>query len=39
MTNAQTHGAIATYAVKYWLRGKFMLATGDTDLDSVRGPA
>ena len=37
VTGSQSLGAARTYALKYWLRGKFLLATGDEreDLDSV----
>ena len=30
----QTPGAIRSYALKYWLRAKFMLSIGEGDLDS-----
>ena len=35
ITGSQSLGAARTYALKYWLRGKFLLATGDQaeDLD------
>ena len=38
MYDAQTSGAVRSYAAKYWLRGKLMLATGETDLDGVTTP-
>ena len=34
MTGAQSMQAVATYALKYWLRGRLLLATGDRDLDA-----
>ena len=37
ITGSQSLGAARTYALKYWLRGKLLLATGDQseDLDST----
>ena len=33
---AQTSQAVRSYAIKYWLRGKLMLGTGDTDADNFQ---
>lgn len=33
----QTGQALRTYALKYWLRGKFLLATGEPDTDADIG--
>ena len=30
----QSMGAIRTYALKYWLRGKLLISTGEGDLDA-----
>ncbi len=34
LTGPQTAGALATYAVKYWLRTKLLLNTGEPDADA-----
>ena len=41
LVNAQTAAAVRTFALKYWLRGKLLLATGDLgeDLDDSDTPA
>ena len=41
VTGAQTFAAIRTYALKYWLRGLFLLDTGDVreDIDSLEANA
>lgn len=33
VTGPQSHGAMISYALKYWLRSKFLLDTGDADAD------
>ena len=33
VTGPQSMGAIRTYALKYWLRGKLLISTGEGDLD------
>ena len=37
-TTAQAFAAIRTYALKYWLRGKLLLATGEFDADMLGNP-
>ena len=45
ITGIQTFGSLRSYAVKYWLRAKFMLVTGEVDMDeqapqgSAKAPA
>ena len=44
VTGPQSMGAIRTYALKYWLRGKLLISTGEGDLDerekeAPKGPA
>ena len=35
-TGPQSVQAIRTYALKYWLRAKFLLSTGETDIDAEK---
>ena len=39
VTGAQSSGAIRTYALKYYLRAKCLLATGETDVDAMPSEA
>ena len=34
ITDPQSMGAVRTYALKYWLRGKLLISTGEGDLDT-----